>query len=171
MLIALPLLTMLSGCHQAPEDRVCVDARVPSNRVEDHDPNAPLLIALADGPAAHDALGVAGSIALTNTDGSDVEFVLSSSGSVIGICPLGGLRSDAMYVWRVDDMTTDSSNSISNPFFNQTGSWVFSTGGQTEFEPINSEWACRTRLKELELPCYDHLMVDVDETGLGGVAP
>lgn len=159
-LVALPALALVRLCWRSPRRRrlalpvaavaclatdmgPCASGRIPGDGAT-HDANTPLVIGLGwFGSAPHDTEDVAGSVRLTDADGSDVPFVMASNGNMLWICPIGGLESGSSYTWTIDPIDPASANHLPSSRL-PLGTTTFVTSEiPSDLVPATDEPSCR----------------------------
>lgn len=127
----------------------CQLTRLPVNGEGEWDPTRPLGLGLGlFGSAPHDTAGVLRAIALTTADGEPVELVATTIGQTTWLCPIGGLRPDTDYVWRVDAMETSSPNHV-RPSQAAVGTTIFHTAAAGDFEAATTERGCERLVEDV----------------------
>jgi hypothetical protein len=158
------LVCWSAGCSRGPAPVPCPDARLPVHDELAWDPNAPLILAFTYGDLAHDAAGLMSRTSLRDADGAELPLVGATRGSVVYLCPVGGLAPQRTYVWELREVGAESVNSVSVPPFPYTGLSVFRTAATSVREPVTHEAGCRKAARSEQTACYADL-IPVDDTG------
>ncbi len=108
------------------------------------DPNVPLLFnAMYTGICGADrSPAVQNNVRVFTANGKEADVVVRHIGDGrYVICPLGGLEPDTEYFWKVGPFETDSNNTVT-PSFNDNSVHSFTTDGQSDNQPITTAAAC-----------------------------
>ncbi len=155
---------LIAGCGRPAPDAPCADARLPVHLEPAWDPNLPLILAFGGGAAVPtDAAGLLDHVVLTDRDGAPVAMWAASHDDAVYLCPRGGLRPRAPYVWDVTELEQSAPQSLTPPPYTRGGLRVFTTAATSVAPPITSLAACRAAA--LRDPVVCHADVEVTDTG------
>lgn len=155
---------LIAGCGRAVPEPPCADARLPVHLEPAWDPNLPLILAFGGGVAVPtDAAGLLDHVRLTDRDGAPIAMWAASHDDAVYLCPQGGLRPRAPYVWDVTAFDVDAPQSLTAPPFTRGGLRVFTTASASVAPPVTSAAECRAAALRDPVTC--HADVEVTDTG------